>query len=58
MIITIFAAEEVLDFAIPAPLLDLPPRDVVPDVLLVLVPLKRHVPDGVPRRNLQHNNAN
>ena len=41
------------DPALPIALLDLPPLNVVPNVLLVLVPLQRHVPHGVPWRHLQ-----
>ena len=38
---------------LPITFLDLPPIDVIPNVLLVLVPLQRHVSHGIPWRHLQ-----
>jgi hypothetical protein len=44
--------EVLLDGALPASLFDLPPINVVADMLLGVVPLKRHITDRVPRRHL------
>jgi hypothetical protein len=44
--------EVLIDGVLPTSLFDLPPINVIADMTLVRVPLKRHVANSVPRRHL------